>query len=124
MAYIYFCGGAISGPWFEYLDFDNYCKGLGRYKKIPSTFWPAMSRFCQAWCYVGVSIVLSQFVHDKILIEPEFLNLSIPWKLFYMYLVLKLIMSTYECGFCLMEVGSIASGLAYSEENISETGEK
>lgn len=24
MSYMYFCGSAISGPWFEFKDFQNY----------------------------------------------------------------------------------------------------
>lgn len=120
MSYMYFCGGAISGPWFEFRDFDQYCKGEGRYKQIPSTFYPALKRFCQAWCYVGVSVVLSQWTDEKIYVTSQFLDKNLAMKIVYMYLTLKLIMSTYQCGFCLMEVGSIASGLAYSGPDKTE----
>ena len=95
MSYMYFCGGAISGPWFEYVDFNAYCKSEGRYQKIPSTWWPALKRFGQAWCFVGWSIVLSQVTDEKIYVTDKFLQMSIPWKVVYMYITLKLIMSTY-----------------------------
>lgn len=35
-------------------------------------------------------------------------------KIFYLYITLKLVMSTYSAGWCFMELGSIASGLAYN----------
>ena len=35
-------------------------------------------------------------------------------------MTLKLIMSTYQCGFCLMEVGGIASGLSYMGEDAKD----
>ena len=27
-SYLYFCGGSISGPWFEFRDFQDYMRGL------------------------------------------------------------------------------------------------
>jgi len=45
MSYIFFCGGAISGPWYEYKDFRNFINKEAHYKQIPSTFKPAMIRF-------------------------------------------------------------------------------
>lgn len=41
---MYFCGGAISGPWFEFKDFKDYMAREGHYKNIPSTVVPTLKR--------------------------------------------------------------------------------
>ena len=41
---MYFCGGAIAGPWYEFKDFQNYMKSEAHYKKIPSTVKPTLIR--------------------------------------------------------------------------------
>jgi hypothetical protein len=34
MAYMYFCGSAISGPWFEYKDLYDFLRVQGHYSKV------------------------------------------------------------------------------------------
>jgi hypothetical protein len=48
MSYIYFCGAVISGPWYEFRDFDSMIKLEGEFKVIPSTTWPAVRRYFEA----------------------------------------------------------------------------
>lgn len=72
MAYMYFCGGAISGPWYEFKDFQDYCRGDSHYKQIPSTTKAALIRFCQAWMWVAQAIVLSNWFDEKIYVTQEF----------------------------------------------------
>jgi D-alanyl-lipoteichoic acid acyltransferase DltB (MBOAT superfamily) len=45
LSYIYFCGAAISGPWYEFKDFDAMIKLEGDFKAIPSTWRPALRRY-------------------------------------------------------------------------------
>lgn len=34
MAYMYFCGSSISGPWFEYKDLYDFMRAQGHYKNV------------------------------------------------------------------------------------------
>ena len=45
MSYLYYCGAAISGPWYEYRDFKQLIHKEGDFKEIPSTILPALTRF-------------------------------------------------------------------------------
>ena len=45
MSYLYYCGAAISGPWYEYKDFKQLIHKEGDFKEIPSTILPALTRF-------------------------------------------------------------------------------
>lgn len=115
IAYLYFCGAAISGPFYEFKDFIMMIRQEGDFKRIPSTLKPGLTRFVHAWCMVAVGALLSQLVDEQFLVSEQFLNdYSIFAKICYMYLVLKMIMSTYLVGWCLMEAGPIASGLGYN----------
>lgn len=58
-AYMYFCGGAISGPWYEFKDFQSYMRSQGNYKQIPSTVVPTLKRIATIFLLIGVSVVLS-----------------------------------------------------------------
>ena len=123
MSYLYFCGAAISGPFYEFKDFVQMIRQEGDFKKIPSTLKPGLTRFLHAWMMVAIGALLAQVVDEHFLVSEEFLNeYSLLAKIGYMYLVLKMMMSTYLVGWCLMEAGPIASGLGYNGVD-SQTGE-
>jgi len=65
----------------------------GDFKNVPSTLKPGLIRFAHALgCVISGAILASQ-VDEKFMLTPEFLNdFSIPQKLFYQFLVVKLIM--------------------------------
>ena len=57
------------------------------------------------------------------MLTTEFLTeFSIPQKLLYQYLCVKLVIQTYLVGWCLMECGPIAAGLSFNGYD-KETGE-
>lgn len=95
----------------------------GNYKNVPSTLKPGLTRFAQAWCCVLTGAILSKIVDEKFMLTKEFrIGFSIPEKIFYQYLTVKLTMQTYLVGWCLMECGPIAAGLSYNGVD-KETGE-
>ena len=84
ISYLYFCGAAISGPFYEYKDFMQMIRKEGDFKNVPSTFKPAMLRFANAWMCVVSGAILAQFFDEEFLVSDEFINeYSIPRKLFY-----------------------------------------
>ncbi len=58
-AYMYFCGGCISGPWYEFKDFKQYMSQEAHYKTIPSTIIPTLKRIFMIAILIGLSVVLS-----------------------------------------------------------------
>ena len=48
LGYLYYCGGTIAGPIFEYKDYINFIQRTGHYKDIPSTIVPTLIRFSHA----------------------------------------------------------------------------
>lgn len=95
----------------------------GIYKDVPSTIKPGLIRFGHAWLCVATGAILSQYCDEKFMLTEEFLvEYSLPRKLFYQYLVVKLTMQTYLVGWCLMECGPIAAGLSYNGRD-EKTGE-
>lgn len=94
----------------------------GNYKEVPSTIKPGLLRFAHAWMCVATGAILGSYVDEKFMLTAEFLNeYTIVQKIFYMYVVIKLTMQTYLVGWCLMECGPIASGLAFNGYD-KETG--
>jgi hypothetical protein len=47
---MYYCGGTLSGPFFEYHDFMLFIEKEERYKNIPSTIVPTLKRLAEAFC--------------------------------------------------------------------------
>lgn len=67
-AYMYFCGAAISGPWYEFKDFQQYMKGKEHYKDIPSTVSQTFFRvFNIVILIVTQTILSSQFSAEYLL---------------------------------------------------------
>lgn len=50
LGYMYYCGGTIAGPHYEYADYINFIERKGHYLKIPSSFIPTLKRFATAVC--------------------------------------------------------------------------
>ena len=122
MSYLYYCGAAISGPWYEYKDFMDMIHQRGDFKSIPSTIKPGLIRFAHAWILVATGAILAQFVDEKLALTDEFVNdYSLARKWWNLYLILKMIMQTYLVGWTLTECGPIASGLAFNGYD-KETG--
>ena len=84
MAYLYFCGAAISGPFYEFKDFQQMMAREGDFKDVPSTLKPGLMRFLNAWMCVASGAILASLVDEMFMLTPEFLNeYSILAKLFY-----------------------------------------
>jgi len=47
---MYYCGGTIAGPFFEFKDYINFIGRTGHYKDIPNTIVPTLTRFSHAVC--------------------------------------------------------------------------
>lgn len=84
MAYLYFCGAAISGPFYEFKDFQEMISRTGDFKNVPSTVKPGLIRFANAWMCVGTGAIIGSYVDEKFMLTSEFLNdYNIFEKLFY-----------------------------------------
>ena len=93
MSYLYFCGAAISGPWYEYKDFKQMIAKEGEWKEIPSPIKAGLTRFMQAWMCVASGALLAQYFDEKFTLTEEFLSeYSLLQKWIYLYFVLKLVM--------------------------------
>lgn len=115
LSYVYFCGAAISGPWYEFRDFNAMINRQGDFANIPSTWRVAVKRYFEAWACVAVGAFFAYYFPVKFMLTDEFRDHSIPWKIWYSYGQLKGFMyRTYMVGWCLMEVGPLASGLCYN----------
>jgi hypothetical protein len=44
LGYVYFPGGTMCGPFFEFSDYKNFIEKNGHYKNIPSTIAPSLIR--------------------------------------------------------------------------------
>lgn len=82
MAYMYFCGAAISGPWYEYKDLYDFMRAQGHYENIHKvkTFKASMIKFCTVWLCVIVGSIIGDFGFDlSQLTSAEFASYSLPW---------------------------------------------
>lgn len=48
IAYMYYCGGTIAGPFYEYKDYIDFIQRINHYADIPGTFLAAMIRLSHA----------------------------------------------------------------------------
>jgi len=86
----------------------------GNYRNVPTPVKAGLTRFIHAWLAVLLGAVLSQFFDEAFILTKEFAGLSLPHQWFTLFGTLKLAMSTYYVGWCLMDCGVIASGLAFN----------
>jgi D-alanyl-lipoteichoic acid acyltransferase DltB (MBOAT superfamily) len=54
MGYMYYCGGTIAGPFFEYKDYTNFINRTNHYSAIPTTIVPTLIRFATAICKISL----------------------------------------------------------------------
>lgn len=112
--YLYFCGGSIAGPFYEYGDYLRYIKLEEEYKSIPSTVLPALQRFVTAFFFIGTGAVLGNYFDDEYILNESFGNQAFLFKVLYLFMYLKARMHTYYAAFVLMESACISSGFSYN----------
>lgn len=96
-------------------------KGKGQYKAIPSTWRATLTRFFHCVGLIVQMSVLSSMFNQTYFLTDEFKHLSVPFKMYHMMGVFLLRLTTYVVGFCLMDCGPLASGIAFNGYN--ERGE-
>ena len=69
---MYFCGGAISGPWFEFKDFQDYMAREGHYKNIPSTVVPTLKRIAMIAVLIVTQSLFGINFPKKALLSEDF----------------------------------------------------
>ena len=56
LGYMFFCGGTIAGPFYEYKDYINFIQKKDDYSYIPNTILPTLKRIFHAICNKKVLI--------------------------------------------------------------------
>lgn len=88
---MYFCGGTIAGPFYEYKDYKNFMEKKEHYSSIPSTFIPTLIRLSHAGSILcdNSSIVIlcvlmltEGYFSNSYLMLPEFAEKPFFFKVF------------------------------------------
>lgn len=121
---MYYCGGTIAGPFFEYKDYTNFINRTNHYQAIPSTIIPTIIRFATAIgkknnftfiiAFIVVNSLLGDTFYPDYLLTEEYAEKNFVYKYAYALCTLKLKIFTYYTAFCLMHTATIASGLAFN----------
>lgn len=59
MGYMYYCGGTLAGPVYEYKDYITFIEKREEFAHIPNTILPTLKRFSTALCKLLNFITLS-----------------------------------------------------------------
>jgi len=89
LGYLYYCGGTIAGPFYEYKDYIDFMHREGHYSKIPSTIVATLERLAVAICkiilfyykcanivFIGVVGVVSDYFPFFFVTTDEFAAMS------------------------------------------------
>jgi len=114
LSYIYFYGTATLGPFIEFSDFKNFIEKKEEYTKISfvKTMYASFSRLFTFLFFLGIFTLLKPYSNIEILLNPES---TIQTKLIAYFLGVIYEMR-YIYGFCLIEIGILASGFFYVDE--------
>jgi lysophospholipid acyltransferase len=82
-AYMYFCGACISGPWYEFKDFQMYMQAQDIYKNIPSTIAPTLNRFSNTVVFIVINAILSANFKHEFFLTDVYRNMAILPKIVY-----------------------------------------
>lgn len=91
LGYMYYCGGTIAGPFFEFKDYINFIGRTGHYKDIPNTIVPSLTRFSHAVCkkyhqtfmnivFIIINALFGDMFTPEFLITDEFASHNIIYK--------------------------------------------
>lgn len=64
MSYVFFCGGCICGPFFEYSDYINFIENKEHYTKIPSSIGASLVRLVHGLSNIQVMFINLHSVFD------------------------------------------------------------
>jgi len=89
-------------------------KGEDHYSNIPSTVVPTLLRIKDLLIFVFIQGVLTDNFSHEYLMSDEFRDSGLLHKHYHWMGNMLMRISTYIIGFCFMDCGPLASGLAYS----------
>jgi len=72
LSYLYFVGACISGPWYEYNDFNDLINRQGVYKDVPSTWKKSLLVYFEAWFCVVIGLILGKILNKDYYLSDEF----------------------------------------------------
>ncbi|XP_072175070.1 lysophospholipid acyltransferase 5-like [Diadema setosum] len=112
-----FFGGFLAGPQFSMRRYINYTNNnlIPEWEREnPSNVIPAISRFCFGAFYVSLGLALNLAYPDRFFLSKEFVDTSIFYKLFVVYIWGQAYRTRYMGVWLFTEGVCIMSGLAYS----------
>jgi len=117
---MYYCGGTLAGPFYEYKDFMNFMELKDEFKNIPNTFLPTIKRFSTAMFFIMTSKIIDGYFNPSYMLTEEFGYRNFFFKCFFVIMCGNAKIQTYFGAFCLIDCASYASGFmfnGYDENN-------
>mmetsp|Transcript_19866 Transcript_19866/g.14304 ORF Transcript_19866/g.14304 Transcript_19866/m.14304 type:complete len:170 (+) Transcript_19866:394-903(+) len=113
--YMYFCGGPLMGPFFEYKDYKDFIQLQGKYSNIPAnkTLLPALAKLFQGIIFIVLIMNLEPIFGFDYMLTKEFIEKPIWYKHLYMIMTFKTFLYVCVVGFKFMDAGTTATGLGY-----------
>jgi len=123
-AYVYYYGGIIMGPCYEFTDFTKF-NNLTLFEscpnnKMPSPYFAAFTRFLAAILLLIFHFLYKAYFPTDYLFDPMFGKRNIFYKLFYSICCLQGVRFGYHFSFCLSEGANMLNGFGFN--GIDENG--
>lgn len=126
MAYAYFYPTLLTGPSFDFADFDRWLDGSiyddlpptkrfkGTRKRTPRNDGLVVWKLFQGLCWIGLSIAAPNYIDAEYMMEPEFSAKSFIYKIHYFYLLGFTYRFKYYAAWLIAEASCILCGLGYN----------
>jgi len=116
-SFVFYFGGVIVGPAYEFVDFKKFHDGSFYEdcpnKAMPSTYLPAAKRFSHAVVCLVLNLYLTKHFPTDYLYGPDFATQNLAYKWVYSVLALVATRFGYFFTFCLAEGANILNGFGY-----------
>lgn len=115
--YIFFFPGAIVGPAFDFIDWQDFINLRKHYSAIPFQIIESLKQLVFSFFFMGVLLGVYPYVPLEYCGSKEFADKNIFYQIIYINLSCTLARCKYHSGWTMAQSGVIACGLSYSGKN-------
>lgn len=116
LSFVYFYGGAVVGPSYDFNDHQNFIYRRGEYAKVQKTFLPSLAYLLSSFVALAIVVLFSDKYNQKTMITQEFADLSFFDKYIYLTITEQVHRFKYFTAWLMATANVTGPGLNYNPE--------
>ena len=111
-----FIGSCLSGPIFEYVDYENFINLKHNYSNIPFPLKDSLKNLSIGVIYLAITALITPNYDTKYVLTNEFYQQSFFYRIYFYNMMITLTRVRYYAGWLFIQAACSSSGITYNQQ--------